>query len=140
MPQLDATTQIARLQEFLTEQEAAELTAPVDTALIRSELLALVVIGVVVAGSALRPDSRHHAGIDVLPSAANFVFAPMPGAVRIARRMRERGVAVRAFSGLPRFCAPLGASGGDALRITVGPAEEMAAALEALDTARAECA
>lgn len=79
-------------------------------------------------------------GIDVLPSAANFVFAPMPGAVRIARRMRERGVAVRAFSGLPRFCAPLEASGGDALRITVGPAEEMAAALEALDTARAECA
>ena len=77
-------------------------------------------------------------GIAVLPSAANFVFAPLPGAARIARRMRELGVAVRAFSGLPPFCEPVRASGGDALRITVGPAEEMSAALEALDRARAE--
>ena len=79
-------------------------------------------------------------GIAVLPSAANFVCAPIPGAVRIARRMRGLGVAVRAFGGLPAFCEPLHASGGDALRITVGPTEEMDAALDALDRARAECA
>ena len=79
-------------------------------------------------------------GIAVLPSSANFVFAPIPGAAAIARRMRELGVAVRAFTGLTAFCEPLRASAGDALRITVGPAEEMAAALEALDQARAECA
>jgi histidinol-phosphate aminotransferase len=71
-------------------------------------------------------------GITTLPSAANFVFAPVTGARRIAQRMHELGVAVRAFSALPRF--------GDALRITVGPPGEIAAALAALEQARAECA
>jgi histidinol-phosphate aminotransferase len=48
-----------------------------------------------------------------LPSDANFVFVPVTGAVQIDQRMRERGVAVRAFEQLPNL--------GDALRIAVGP-------------------
>lgn len=80
-------------------------------------------------------------GVPVLPSSANFVFAPIAKARQIARRMQEtHGVAVRAFAGLPRFCEPLRASAGEALRITVAPAEEMAAALTAFDEARAACA
>jgi histidinol-phosphate/aromatic aminotransferase/cobyric acid decarboxylase-like protein len=80
-------------------------------------------------------------GVACLPSAANFVFAPIANARQIARRMQEtRGVAVRAFAGLPRFCPPLRASDGAALRITVAPAEEMSAVLDAFDDARAECA
>ena len=85
-------------------------------------------------------DQLARRGIATLPSFANFVFAPVAKARDIARRMQELGVAVRAFAGMPRFCAPLRASEGSALRITVGPADEMAAALEALDQARAECA
>lgn len=69
-------------------------------------------------------------GITALPSSANFVLAAMPDAVAVARRMRERGVAVRPFTQL--------AGAGDALRITVGPLDEMAEALAALDTARGQ--
>ena len=71
-------------------------------------------------------------GIIALPSSANFLLAPMPNASAIATRMRELGVAVRPFTQLPGI--------GDALRITVAPADEMAAALAALDTARQEYA
>ncbi|HXC25550.1 MAG TPA: histidinol-phosphate transaminase [Gemmatimonadaceae bacterium] len=52
-------------------------------------------------------------GLSPIPSAANFVCVPVSGAAWIDRTMRERGVAVRAFEGLP--CV------GDALRIAVGP-------------------
>lgn len=70
-------------------------------------------------------------GLRPLPSDANFVLVPVEGALSVARRMRERGVAVRAFQGLPLV--------GDALRITAGPApmmDQMIAALgEALQCA-----
>ena len=69
-------------------------------------------------------------GITTLPSSANFVLALIPNAPAMAARMRELGVAVRAFSQLPGI--------GDALRITVAPADEMAEALAALDGARQE--
>ena len=65
---------------------------------------------------------------DVLPSAANFVFARVSeggGAAGLAARLRERGVAVRAFSGLPVV--------GDGIRVTVGPWGLMERFLEALD-------
>jgi histidinol-phosphate aminotransferase len=69
-------------------------------------------------------------GLTPLPSAANFLLVPVPDAEAIGRAMRERGVAVRPFVGLPHV--------GDALRISVGPwemLEECIAALrEALDT------
>ncbi|RMH21513.1 MAG: histidinol-phosphate aminotransferase family protein [Gemmatimonadetes bacterium] len=52
-------------------------------------------------------------GTPALPSAANFVLVPVPDAAELARILRERGVAVRPFPGLPEI--------GDAVRISVGP-------------------
>ena len=68
-------------------------------------------------------------GLTPLPSQANFVLVPVTGASAVARRMRERGVAVRAFEALPGI--------GDALRITAGPAPVMERALAALEEALA---
>lgn len=63
-------------------------------------------------------------GLAPLPSQANFVFVPIADAPAVARRMRQRGVAVRAFQALPIV--------GDALRITAGPEPMMKQVLEAL--------
>jgi histidinol-phosphate aminotransferase len=52
-------------------------------------------------------------GLAPLPSAANFVLVPVPGAGAVAQAMRAGGVAVRPFAALPRI--------GDAIRISVGP-------------------
>ena len=71
-------------------------------------------------------------GLAPLPSAGNFVLVPVParpGAAAVAARMREGGVAVRPFTGLPRV--------GDALRITVGPWPMVERALAALGAALA---
>ena len=78
-------------------------------------------------------------GIDVIPSSSNFVLAPVANATGIARRMRQLGVAVRAFDGLRVVSGALARSGGSALRISVGPWAEIAAALAALDEARTTC-
>ena len=68
-------------------------------------------------------------GLEVLESAANFVFVPLPpesgGATALAAALRERGVGVRAFSGLPVI--------GDGIRVTVGPWPLMQRFLDALD-------
>jgi histidinol-phosphate aminotransferase len=74
-------------------------------------------------------ESLRTLGLAPFPSRANFVLVPVPCAPTIARRMRERGVAVRAFEALPAI--------GDALRITAGPAPVMARALAALEDALA---
>jgi histidinol-phosphate/aromatic aminotransferase/cobyric acid decarboxylase-like protein len=66
--------------------------------------------------------------LEPLPSAANFVYVPVNGAMAIARRMREAGIAIRAFD------EPMG------LRITVGPWPIMTQMLQALDEALAACA
>jgi histidinol-phosphate aminotransferase len=71
--------------------------------------------------------------IDVAESAANFVFAPMRDARGVAARMRDLGVRVRAFSGLTPASQALARTHGDALRISVGPWDEVQAALDALD-------
>ncbi len=68
-------------------------------------------------------------GLAPLHSQANFVFVPIADAPGVARRMRERGVAVRAFQELPLV--------GDALRITAGPEPMMEQALTALAEALA---
>lgn len=70
-------------------------------------------------------ESLRALGLAPLASQANFVLVAVPHARVIAQRMRERGVAVRAFEGLPSI--------GDALRITAGPAWMMDRALEALE-------
>ena len=69
-------------------------------------------------------ESLRTLGLAPLPSQANFVLVPVSGALRIARHMRERGVAVRAFESLPGV--------GDALRITAGPPAMMNEALDVL--------
>jgi histidinol-phosphate aminotransferase len=63
-------------------------------------------------------------GLSPLPSAANFLLVPLPGAPRIAAAMLERGVAVRAFEGLTGV--------GDAIRIHAAPWPELERALAAL--------
>ena len=78
-------------------------------------------------------------GLDVPPSATNFVFAPVAKASAIAKAMRDRGVSVRPFAHIPQFCSALVESRGEALRITAGPDDEIDAALTAFDEARDAC-
>jgi histidinol-phosphate aminotransferase len=68
-------------------------------------------------------------GLRPLVSAANFLLVPLPDAAAVAQRMRDRGVAVRAYPDLPGI--------GDAIRITIGPWSLMELALDALLLARA---
>jgi histidinol-phosphate aminotransferase len=74
-------------------------------------------------------ESLRKLGLAPLPSQANFVLVPVQNASRVSTRMRERGVAVRVFEGLPSI--------GDALRITAGPAPMMESAIDALERALA---
>jgi histidinol-phosphate aminotransferase len=76
-------------------------------------------------------------GLEPVPSSANFLFVPTPRAPRLARVMRDRGVLVRALSGLPLDLPVLRASDGNALRIGVGPWEVMETVLSALREALA---
>lgn len=69
-------------------------------------------------------------GLDPLPSQANFVLVPVPDAARVAGEMRARGIAVRPFERLSAAeGTALASSGGDALRITIGPWEVMSRVL-----------
>jgi histidinol-phosphate aminotransferase len=72
-------------------------------------------------------------GVQVVPSAANFVFAPTPNAVAISRALVARGILVRVVSGLPGNPPPLAAGRGTGLRIGIGPWEMMQPLLDALD-------
>jgi histidinol-phosphate aminotransferase len=97
-------------------------------------------LGWVRAHAALAVDTRARLsgglrglGMLVLPSAANFVFVPTPRATLLARRMRECGVLVRAFQGLPRDLVELAEANGEAFRIGVGPWEVMEQVLSTLD-------
>ena len=64
-------------------------------------------------------------GFEVLPSAANFVFArhPAHGGATLASGLRERAIIVRHFK-LPRI--------DEFLRITVGTPEQCSALVDAL--------
>ncbi|MFO0547458.1 MAG: histidinol dehydrogenase [Polyangiaceae bacterium] len=62
-------------------------------------------------------------GLAPIPSHANFVLLPISRAAERAARLRERGIAVRAFPALSHF--------GDALRISVGPWDVMERTLAA---------
>jgi histidinol-phosphate aminotransferase len=72
-------------------------------------------------------------GLRTWPSAANFVLCAVPdsvgGAHELGRALRSRGVAVRAFPGLP--------GAGDCIRVSIGPWDMMATFLDALDGALA---
>jgi histidinol-phosphate aminotransferase len=79
-------------------------------------------------------------GLDPIPSDTNFVLVPLPRAAAVAEAMQARGVRIRAFAGLPAITPALTATGGDAIRISVGPWAELHEALTALDQGRAACA
>lgn len=64
-------------------------------------------------------------GVRPLDSVANFLLLPLPNAVSLAVRLRERGVAIRAFTGLAGI--------GDALRVSIGPWSMMQRFLTAFD-------
>ena len=74
-------------------------------------------------------DALKERGLRFWPSSGNFVLASVPdglgGAKRFGDALRARGVAVRAFPGLPRA--------GDCIRVSVGPWAMMAAFLDAVD-------
>jgi histidinol-phosphate aminotransferase len=72
-------------------------------------------------------------GMPPLSSSANFLFVPNARAVLLGRRLRECGVLVRAFAGLPRDLPELARSNGEALRIGVGPWEMMKKVLGTLE-------
>lgn len=63
-------------------------------------------------------------GLAPLPSAANFLCVPVASASAVADGLRTRGLLVRAFTALPGV--------GDALRITVGPWDDMERLVAAL--------
>ncbi len=65
-------------------------------------------------------------GFDVLPSAANFIFARFPGrdGADIAAKLRERSIIVRHFRNPPRI-SPF-------MRITIGTDEQCAGLVDAL--------
>lgn len=75
-------------------------------------------------------------GFDVLPSAANFVLVPASDSSAIARALRKQGILVRLLTGLPQDTPRLRASGGNALRIGIGPWEMMESLLAALGEVR----
>lgn len=66
-------------------------------------------------------------GLRPLPSNANFLLFPVgpASAGEVNRALRERGVAARPFPNLPEI--------GDAVRVTIGPWEQMEKFLSALD-------
>jgi histidinol-phosphate aminotransferase len=63
-------------------------------------------------------------GLAPLPSDSNFVLVPVADAKSLDSALRERGIAVRPFTGLPNI--------GDALRISVGPWHMLEQCIEAL--------
>ncbi len=71
-------------------------------------------------------------GLVVLPSAANFVMVPDARARDLAAGMRERGVGVRWFGGLPSAIPDFARTQGTALRIGVGPWESMQRLIDVL--------
>ena len=84
-------------------------------------------IGLVIANRRRFEEELFDRGLLPLRSSANFVFFAIERAAEIARAMRSREVAVRAFD------KPSG------LRITIGPWPQMIETLSAFDEARREC-
>jgi histidinol-phosphate aminotransferase len=72
-------------------------------------------------------------GLEPAPSAAHFVFVPVPRARALAERLRARhDVGVRVITGMPTVVPALARSGGEALRLNVGPEPVQRALLDAL--------
>lgn len=74
-------------------------------------------------------------GLRSLTSAANFVCVPTARGAALFGALQARGILVRLFKGLPQDLPELAESGGTALRIGVGPWEQMQATLDVLSEA-----
>jgi histidinol-phosphate aminotransferase len=96
------------------------------TAAIEDETYFKQMCGKVIASKKSLNEQLTALGFEVLPSAANFVFARMPGrdGANLAARLRERSIIVRHFKNPPRI-APF-------LRITVGTDEQCSGLVDAL--------
>jgi histidinol-phosphate aminotransferase len=95
-------------------------------------------IGWVAAHATLAVENRtrlaselHALGFVPAPAAGNFLFVPVARAQAIAEGMSRRGVLVRALSDLPQDIPALAVTGGEALRIGIGPWATMERVLEA---------
>jgi histidinol-phosphate aminotransferase len=75
-------------------------------------------------------------GFSALPSAANFILVPTLDALTLADALRDKGVLVRAFAGLPAEIPVFAEHGRAALRIGVGPWEMMEQLLDRLAAVR----
>ena len=123
----------AELIEALTRVKDSFNSYPLDrfaqagaAAAIEDEEYFLLLSRKVIASKKLLVGNLHELGFEVLPSAANFVYACLPGhdGADIAARLRERSIIVRHFHHPPRI-APY-------LRITVGTDEQCAGLVDAL--------
>lgn len=76
-------------------------------------------------------------GLRALPSAANFVCVPTARGAAVFSALQARGILLRLFTALPQDLPELSESGGTALRIGIGPWEQMQATLDALAVALA---
>lgn len=74
-------------------------------------------------------DALRALGLAPLPSVANFLLVPTPGAFALADALRAKGIAIRPFRNLPGI--------GDAFRITAAPWPVMERVLAALSAALA---
>ena len=118
-------------ERIVREVEKARGPYMVTAAAQRAALAALVERDWVTARAAKAVEHREWMageiralGLDVLPSRANFLLVRVRDAGSLARRLRARGVLVRALPALPVT--------GDALRIGVGPWDAMTAVAKAL--------
>jgi histidinol-phosphate aminotransferase len=123
----------AQLIEALTRVKDSFNSYPLDrlaqagaTAAIEDDAYFTQLCQKVIASKRSLIDQLQTIGFEVLPSAANFVFARLPGrdGADIAARLRERSIIVRHFK-QPARIAPF-------LRITVGTDEQCAGLVDAL--------
>ena len=121
----------AGAERIVREVEKARGPYMVNAAAQRAALVALAERDWVMAKAAKAVEHREWLagelrvlGLDVLPSSANFLLVRVRDARALARRLRARGVLVRALPGLPVT--------GDAVRIGTGPWEAMTAVAKAL--------
>ena len=132
-----ASTEIARLIERARgPYKVGKLAEEVVMAALEPSANGL---GWVRTHAALAVENRDHVsvllrdlGLVVLPSAANFVMVPDVRARDVAAGLRERGVGVRWFGGLPSAIPDFAQAQGTALRIGVGPWESMQRLVDAL--------
>jgi len=84
----------------------------------------------VAAGRSWLEGELRQRGYAPLPSGANFLLLPVEGttSTEVTARLREGGVAIRPFPGLPEI--------GDTIRISIGPRRELQRFLEVLDRVR----